>query len=595
MPNIEVKLLQTYDDSTPPLTNPPTPISYRLRTGRYPINKIVEEKTKDINNLNDDNKDKLVDTIETTKNTYYLVPESDADSFDIVSDIPNFASFNDNLKLTLKNLFNSTQGEFIYKINNSVILNEELDLPRIPSNSAHKFNVIDRDKILKPIDLFKCGIIVDANKNFNFVRWGILKDTDKILYGLDANTQYAYTEMFINYTYECQIEFTGQTKTDNNKVVSDRSGEFKSFYNISKTIKLPYVLVVPTPVPPILEPKDKKGKSYPLFSSNMKAYYRDIYYYLRELVFDTNGESNDNHKLLPIIPFDKITNPPISPMQYHQNLWTQFIFDITYDLKQTQNIIDSFNKYGVGTKLDSDNFNLQENCNKNCWRYLIHKITNVTFSSRHYISGINNTPVIKKTPEVDLGASGKLSEGAATPCHMHFSLPPINTTEMKDINNNQLRLLNDLRPLEPLIIPNKEEELAGTLAQWTDNGNGLIPGDDPSIPRVYEFNNDDTPNEYSKYSMSELTKYLLFTNLGDVFLDKIFEEMKLFDKNNNNRYSEFYGLLGSPGREYTLLGNIEKKLQKQFVKYNQYGVWYRLTNNKFQPITPIIVNTHVKK
>lgn len=594
MPNIEVNLLQTYNDSTPPLTNPPTPISYKLRTGYYPINKIVDKPTTDVENPLEINRDKEIDTIQTTKNTYYLIPESDANSFSIISDIPNFQVFNENLKLTIKNLFDSTQGEFIYKINNSLVLNEELDLPRIPSKGAHNFNIADHNKILKPIDLFKCGIVIDGSRNFQNVRWAAVTNDDKVTYGLDTNEEYAYTEMFILYTYEAQITITGQTRAYNREeeIDSKECGEFKHFDKISQTIKLPYALIVPTPTPPILKPKNKDNKDYPLLDPNMKPFYRDIYYYLRELEFDTN---NDNHKLVPIVPDDVIdpeTKQKMNHTKYHNNLWKDFTSDIKLLLSRRQIIIDSFNKYGVGSKQDSDNFNLEENCNKNCWKYLIHKITNFGFSSRHYISGIDLTQVGKPPLPPGNTSADRGRRGFNAPCSMFFSLPPINTTEMTDKHGNQLRLLNDLRPLEPSSIPEAPKNLNQTLLNWTADGNGLI---DPSIPRVYEFNNDDSSNEYSKHSMSELTKYLLFTNLDTVYLDQKFKEMRLVDKKGNNRYSEFYELLGTPGREYTILNNIQTQLEKQFVTYNQNGVWYRVKNNKFQQITPIIENTNVKK
>lgn len=590
MPNIEVQLLQTYDDRPPPLTVPPSEIPYTLRLGAYPLKEIVDKKTTDVNNPSPDNRNKEIDTIETTKKIYYLVPESEAESETININIPSHLTFD--IKLQLIQLFETQQGEFISKIDDLLILNEELDLPRIPKkNTGHEFDQVDKNKILHPKDIFSCGIIVNKVREFDFVRWGIVPNAVASAAGLPMPGEYVYTTFEISYTHEMEYEITGETRVyENDKEIntSPESGRFKRFGRIINTIKLPFFLIVPSPDPKISPPiNPTTNKPYPINSPQFKKFYKDVYNYLKTLEFG----DNTNHHIRRASYSNKIDADA-----FHTNEWLKFDNQIKSDIKGIQQLIDRFNNLGTGTEETHSDFGLKEACNGNCWRYFKHTITSFTYTNRQYISSI----ALIQDRALTKAGSSKADDfkDLGRTCRMYFSLPPMNTTQMKDKDGKDLRLLNDLRPLEPISIPNAPKELENKLANWNDDGCGLVPGGPtqdnllaPSLPRVYTNKDDDTTNPYSKYSMSELTKYLISSGktldsvLSNVNLTVVFNaDARLYqsrdDEKTINRYDEFTDVAGLE-RTQDILDKI--------AKYNKYGVWYRLTNNKFENITPELV------
>jgi hypothetical protein len=600
MPNISVELLQTYDDSDPPLTTPPTPISYSLRRGKYPIKNIVSVETKDTQNPSANNTNQVVDSITTEKRKYYLVPNNDMESLEFLTypiiptstnPIPDgMGGPGFDAKLQLIQLFQAQQNEFISKIDDLYILNEELDLPRIPRKSAHNFDVNDQNTILTPQDILKCGIIVDKHRQFDFVRWGVVPQENLFALNLDPGN-YIYTTFEIQYTYLGVYSLTGDTKevTSTGEELADDI--FKRFGRIKHTISLPFFLIIPSPNPGIPYPvNEKNGKPYPRSSKEFKPFYRDIYKYLKDIPFN-------NFIIRPTAP------PKQQTMPYHNAQWEKLATDIRTSLKNVQNIVDRFNTLGTGSPETHANFGLRENCGKDCWKFLKHSLLNAYLVDKAYISSI--ALISAPTKGAAKGFEVEDIKDYGRSCRMFFSLAyhPVSGFEFEldnissiesglgDKNDNVLRVEDSFLPLEPQNPPIKPNDLEDNdlLADWNKDGCGLIPD---YVPRVYSENNDGTPNPYSKLHLSELTKFYLAQNttlgnsIASIDLTRAFDaNAKLYtsrdDDELRNRYSDIN------------LERIDKTLEK-IEKYQRYGIWYKVQNNGAN-ITPELVEIKDEK
>lgn len=606
MPDIHVELLQTYDDSDPPLTTPPTPISYSLRRGKYPIKNIVSVETKDTQNPSANNIDQFVDVITTEKRKYYLIPDNTSETLVFLGGaIPTSTkpipdgivgpSFD--AKLQLDQLFEAQKNEFISKIDDLYILNEELDLPRIPKKTSHNFDVNDQNTILTPQDILKCGIIVDKSRQFDFVRWGVVPQENLFALNLDPGN-YIYTTFDIQYTYLLIYELVGETEEMASTGETLSSDTFQRFGRITHTISLPFFLIIPSPNPDIPYPvNEKNGKPYPRSSKQFRQFSRDMYKYLKDIPFN-------NFIIRPTAP------PKEQTIRYHNDQWEKLYTNIVTSIKNIQNTIDRFNTLGTGSPETHANFGLRENCGKDCWKFLKHTILDYNYFDRSYISSIGL--ISAPTKGGDKGFEREDFKDYGKTCRMFFSLAydskfgfeysrplarirlgleNVNNKGLANENNQIVRVEDSFLPLEPQNPPIKPNDLEDNdlLADWNDEGCGLIPD---YVPRVYSKNDDGSLNPYSKLHLSELTKFYLAQNttlgnaIASIDLTRAFANAKLYKSSCNdgescNRYSGID------------LERIDKTLEK-IEKYQRYGIWYKVEHND-NIITPELVEIKDEK